>query len=571
MKSRFPLHLSFFIILLLFVFRSLIFNMTNNLPDWLDYPFVTWVINQNIYQIRHFNFLHFTDANIFYPFTNTLYFSDLFLPQSIIGLIISFITANPITIFNSVFILTYILNYIALYLFWNTIFKNTLLSFLGSLFTIFSPFLFLNQSHFQMLSYWPFFFSLLFLFNMFEKRKYQLAIFSGIFCGIQFLASIYLGIFLLFTIGIYILIKLIFDNKKLESIKVFSLVILSFLLISGVFIKGYLDTKKQYSMTRNPEEFIQYSAHVSDYIFTTPIRSFIHTLPLLKLWNGFDKNTMGGKGSFPGFTLTTLALISLISIKYFKKHININITLNQQNLFFALLIFFGLVFSWGPRINFNGHYAFIPSLYYPLWKFIPFLESIRVVARWNFLFYLGVVYFAISTIQKISQKKHVSLIIGIILSCFLLESLPLYITTHKEEYLNSKYELIANLCKNRELTLLEVPITHFDGNGGIVSGLNRVTKYELSSLYHKCNLTNGYSGYDLPKLITVRDEFYLRLRNNDPVSLLKYLNNSKINILKINAEELPDEMLISYYKIYPIFVKSAGVKEISKDLFLIQN
>jgi hypothetical protein len=290
----------------------------------------------------------------------------------------------------------------------------------------------------------------------------------------------------------------------------------------------------------------------------------------MKMWNSFDKHIIGSKASFPGFTLFTLAIFSLVSIKISKKQIDIKTSLSHQNLFFVLLLLSGAVFSWGPRINFNGNYASIPSPYYIFLKFVPLLESVRAPSRWSFLFYLGIVYFALLTIRKIQKKNNASLIIILISIIFLLEYIPLNIKTHGEEYTNSGYQSLSALCKDNKLVLLEVPITHFDGNGGIINGLNRVTKYELSSLTHGCYLKNGYSGYDLPELLAFKDEFYTVLSKNNSQLLINFLKAENINLIKINKDQLSETAFSDYSQIFPELYKSSKIKQLDSDIFLIQ-
>lgn len=544
-------------------------NYSTHLLDWYDYPFITWVIGEKIQKIINFNFIGFFNTNAFYPNTNTAYFTDLLLPQAILGVPIRLFTNNFITIFNFIFLITFCLNYISVFVFWFLFFKNQFLSFLGALFVVFSPYFFLEIGHFQMQSYWPFFFCLIFLIKTYQNNNKRDVLLTGLFCGIQFLASVYLGIFLLYTIALYSIIRFIVGKNKLEIIKLFSLIMLVFVMFTGYFIKGYLDTKNQYSMTRDQGEFIQYSAHVSDYIFTSPMRTFIHRLPIMNLWNSFNKHTMGSKASFPGFTITILALISLIRIKLRNNELVIQSTFNPNYIFFVLLLLSGIVFSWGPRINFNGYYAGIPSLYYPILKLIPFLESARAPSRWSFLLYFSIAYFALTTLNKIIQKRYSLIIVGIIIIIFSLEYIPLSFKTHDEKYMNTNYETITKLCSNNRLILLEVPITHFDGNGGIINGLNRVTKYELSSLTHRCNLVNGYSGYDLPSLLLFKDTFYKNLKSNNPKTLIDLLTQNNVNILKINSDALSESDLINYQLIYKKLLQLENIEEISTNLFLV--
>lgn len=569
MKKTLP-YFIIFLALFLFVFRSLISNISSNLLDWRDYAFVTWLINRNLEKIISGSFSGFANLNIFYPNTNTLFFSETLITQSLVALPFRFLTSSPIVIFNLVFITTFILNYFSVYYFWKEILNNNLLSFLGTLLLIFSPFFSLEIGHFQMLTYWPFFLSVIFLLKSYKTKKRSFAILSGLFAGVQFLASTYLAIFLLFTISLYALLEWFYKKSKRETIIKLSLVLVTFLALSGIFIKGYLDTKKQYSIVRDPNEFIQYSAHVSDYLFTSPINSIFHKSHLLNVWNSFDKHKLGGKAAFPGFAVTILALASIFVIRGSKKLIQISVNFGRQDLFFALLLFFGMVLSWGPRINFNGNYAHIPSLYYPFLKYIPFLQAARAPCRWSFLFYIGIIYFALLTLKRVfSKTKYTKMGVLLFLIVFFVEYIPTNLTTHEESAFSSEDILLKKYCNSQTSSLLEVPITHFDGGGGILMGLNRVVKYELSSLINDCYLINGYSGYDLPSLLTFKDDFYQTLDKKDEGLLVDFLVKHNVDILKINRESLSDPDLNNYLYIYRLLLKSNRVQLLDKDIFLV--
>ncbi|NMC98662.1 MAG: hypothetical protein GYA62_02925, partial [Bacteroidales bacterium] len=234
-------HLLGLSLIILIVFRNLITSLQSNLIDWRDYAYITWVINQNITHLRLLDFANIFNQNAFYPYTNTIFLSDTLFTQSIIGLPFSFISKNPVAIFNSVFIITIFLNSLSSYIFWKNIFHNCTIGFVGSLACVFSPIFFTQLGHFQMLSYWPFFLSLHLAFksNVFINKKVIFTL--GVLLSIQFLASVYLAVFLGVTLFIYFLVHTL-SQKKIRPILSFLIVILIFILLDSLFIKGYLNT-----------------------------------------------------------------------------------------------------------------------------------------------------------------------------------------------------------------------------------------------------------------------------------------------------------------------------------------
>jgi hypothetical protein len=524
-----------FLFLFGFVFRDLLFHINTHLYDWGDGPYAIWVIFQNIQKIKTLDFLHFFDTNAFYPNKMTLLFSDILLPQSLIAVPFSFITQNPIFVFNLVFFITFILNYCGAFLLWNQLFKNSFLAFFGSLLIVFSPFFYLQLGHFQMLSYWPFLFSLYFVFKNEEARAIKYLIFAGIFLSIQFLASVYLAIFLLATLFIYYGISFFFSQKKQQVIISFIMIILVFLTLDGIFIKGYLDMKQIYQTKRSINEYITYSAHLSDYLFSNSIQTIIHKNPIVNKWNSINKHAIGESAAFPGFLISLLFVIGLFNFRKQKKFFECILKLDQVRFFFFLVLVVGFIFSLGPRLNFNGNYVHIPLPYAFVMKFFPFFESIRALARWSFLFYFGLIFFSLSFLQKIKIEKKPILLITVFV-IFFLEYIPLSFQASQEAYLNNDYRILRDICSQKKQVLLEIPVTHLSFQGNIYSGLKYITKVELASLYHGCLLVNGYSGYDLPELQALEDRIKQSFEHNKMDDFVKNLKQNNVNIIKLNIK-----------------------------------
>ena len=522
-------YFAIFLVLLSIAFRSLISNLSANLPDWYDYPYLVWIINTNLDKFISLNFSELFNTNILYPNTNSLLLTDTLFTQTFLGLPIRVFTANPILIFNIVFLTTYILNYIASFLLWGKIFKKDSLAFLGSLLTVFSPFFHAEGGHFQLQSYWPGLLSLYFLFKVTKTGSYKYLVASGVFLAFQFLASVYLAVFLIVAIALFFLAEAIIKRRYLLSLKKLILVLASFVVLASPVIAGYLKVEKQYQVQRNYGEYVFYSAHLSDYIFSRGIKSVIHTSQFINRWNSFNHHAIGGVALFTGFFLTIFGVFGIfISRKKPKAY----------DLFFFLLIFLGILFSFGPRANFNGVYAEIPLPYHFLLKYVPLFDVIRAPSRWMFLVYLGFTFFSAKFLfQKTAKAASIVLLATLIL----LEYYPINIQTHAESYLQEKDYTLKQICSGQPKVVLEIPVTHFDAGKDILEGLNYITKTILASSYHKCYLVNGYSSYDLPSIATLTNSLYGASINRDDKEFLSLLNSSKAEILVINRALLKKE------------------------------
>ena len=386
MKHKPLLYFSLFLLLLVFVFRSLFTHLTTHLPDWYDYSLQVYIIFQNIAKIKALDFAHFFTSSSFYPHPYGMLLSDLLLPQTLLAIPITYITNNILLTFNIVFIITFILNYIGLFLFWKEVFKSDTIAFLGSLFFIFSPFAQFELSHYQMMAFWPFFFALYFIFKTEKTNRRIYLIFAGIFLALQFLASVYLAVFLITSIGIFYLFKFISSKNRKEIFVRLFLIFFIFVLLDGIFVKGYFDAKKVLNLKRDYGEFVTYSAHITDYVFTNGFHSILYKTPVLAWWNRLDHHSIGGRAVGLGFFFFITSIGGVILSR--KRN-------NIFTAFFITLIIIGFIFSLGPRFSFNGTYLSLHLPYAILLKIVPFFESIRVVARWSFLLNLGVIYFSL--------------------------------------------------------------------------------------------------------------------------------------------------------------------------------
>ncbi len=576
MSRKFLFYLSLYVLILLFVFRNIIFNISTNLLDWRDYPFYIWQMYQNVFHISNLDFINFFETNAFYPHRLTLLFLDTMLPQSLIFLPFFSLTKNLILSLNLTFIITFVLNFVSVYLFWKQIFKKELLAFFGSLFFIFSPFFHSEFPHFTILSYWPFFFGLYFFLKGEAARRIKYFITVGLFLTIQFLASVYLSVFMIFAILVFYLVLYIFNptNSSFKRTILGVLIIFSvFLATSGIFIKGYIDMKHTYNAKRDIREFIAYSAHLSDYFFTTEINSVIHQSTLLKLWNKLDKN-LYSPSAFPGFLIFTLSLLALFKISRNKQLAELKLELNKERAYYLILTIIGFIFSLGPKLNFNGYYTYINLPYNFIMKFIPMLEAIRAPIRWSFLFYFGLIYFSLSFLSKFDNKQYAKarykFIFVLIFIIFIFEYLPFNLESSRESYLTNDHQILKKICTKERKVLLELPVTHLNAAPNIREGLKYITTtVQLSSVYHGCFLINGYSGYDLPDNFVLADTLNNYIINGDVSGFISELRKRDINFVKFNSKYFSKELQKPLNSFLKGIIYEKGVEKIGQDIYKI--
>lgn len=534
----------FFFILTVYIFRSLLFNITTNLIDWFDYPLMVWIINQDIGHVKNLQIDNFFNSNIFYPFSETMLFSDLLLPSAALGLVFQIFSSNQLLVFNLIFFTTLLLNTWSSWLLWKVIFKEKLLIFFGTLITSFSPYFFMNLNHFQMINFWPFLFGSYFLFN--ERFSIKNAVLIGIMISLEFFSSVYLWVFMIFAVGIWYSMKIIHEYIKKKSVKNIiihgSIVLLTFSILSGPFVLKYIQIKQNYNVIRSPEEYILYSAHLTDYLFTSYYNSFISSTNLINHWNSYNRHLIGESGSFPGIVLLGLGIIGLTAIKKNKKSFSISIKLSFYATYFLVLLIIGFMFSLGPRLNVNGIYVGIPLPYYVILKFLPLVEPIRANARWMWLLFLGLNYFALIGLKKFAVEKRGKTTSTIIISAlFLLEIIPVNKNTAQKEYYPFVYKVIEKVCVSKPKVLLEYPMNRFIQHNNIIENLTYKTQFQLASIKHKCLLINGYSGYAPKDYDRYENQVFWAIEKRDKSLFWELMEERKVKFFKLNKNHLYED------------------------------
>jgi hypothetical protein len=101
----------------------------------------------------HYSHLrHFFDANIFHPAPLTLAYSEHLVPQALQIFPLYALTKNPILCYNILFLSTYVLSGVGMFLFARELTGNTAAAFVGGLLFAFAPYRIPQASHLQVLS-----------------------------------------------------------------------------------------------------------------------------------------------------------------------------------------------------------------------------------------------------------------------------------------------------------------------------------------------------------------------------------------------------------------------------------
>lgn len=522
--------------LVLIVFRTILINHSTHLLDAFDFPYYAWVFDHALDFITFQPNTLFATTNAFFPLTNTYFFSDLLIPQALIGGLVPYLLGFiPITITNSIVVTTLLLNTAAATWAWHKRFTRFGPLVFATIATALSPFIFTQLGHVQMVSFWP---SLLVIGLLLDTKHFSVksAVLIGLLWAVQLLASVYLAVFLLCIIGWFWLVASLVERQFRTSI-IFAVVFgMTALLLGGpIFAKYYL-VKQQYSITKPLHEFITYSAHPTDYLFI-PYNTIGSTLTAK--WQQLNHHVIGELAAYPGTAVLLLAAIGIFSATVTRKKWQLSITPNTDTLFFLGLIIIGFISSLGPRLSFNGSYVHLPLPYWLPLKVLPLLEAVRATARWSFLLYLGLTFFAARSLSKLKSATWLNaLSFGAVL-LFVIELVPFGITSQPVNAALATDHPITVFCQTPH-NLLIFPMTQQHIGASLTSNLSYKTQELLRSTIHRCNVVNGYGGFEPPAYQQLEQQLNFAIGSDIP-AFWELLKQHNVNAAMIHSEMLNAE------------------------------
>jgi len=159
----------------------------------------------------------------------------------------------------------------------------------------------------------------------------------------------------------------------------------------------------------------------------------------------------------------------------------------------------------------------------------------------------------------------------LILLIFFLEYIPLTLATEAGKLSDPNLNLLKSTCKKDAKVLLELPVTHLNAADNIAEGLTYINIVQLESIYHQCNLVNGYSGYDLPDNFILADSLDKDIKNQNTGEFLKELRKKKIDLVKFNTKYFIKELKPSINTFLEKIATESGFEKIGTDLYSLSD
>lgn len=527
--STYILPLVLFFLLSCVATFPLIFHLHEMIPGLGDQLLVSWIMNWDIHALLH-DPLHLFNANIFYPYKNTLAYSDVFITSALLSFLPLLILKQPVVAYSWTLLLSLTLLAYCTYLLTNYVTKNTYASFISGVLVSFCVFTIGKISVLQLVSIYFVPLSLLFFLLFFDTRYTRYFI---LFC-ITFLLQIYNSFLPGYFIVFSVVILLLFHRQRKQIVKqIFSLRYLCIIFITGLLmlpiIIPYYLVSKEFEYVRDIRDTIAFANRV-EFSFYPPDTSILHN-DIISLFYEHNTNPLIYFG-YVGLLFYLLLIFSVVYLLYSRD----SKKLRSASSFITIAVF-GLVLSLGPALQWGQHIIkkpfIIPLPYVLFYYLLPGFKGMRNSGRWEMLFVfaacvgIGIVLSRFFTHKKLWFKAVFTILV--VLGTMLELNIPLaFNTIEKTASFPKVYSYLATLPSSK--SIIELPLYSWY----MVPYSMQEFKREYYSTIHFLPMVNGYSGFSPPEW-EKRSDLYMQ--NFPDEKTVEYLKTIGIDYLVLHKKE----------------------------------
>lgn len=516
----------------------LILKLATFYPDLGDYSLVGWMLWYNFYALktgRIFSQTDYFNSTQFYPFPNSLAFSEHMFIPSLLFTPFYALTNNLALSVNIFVFLSFLLSFIAAYFFIKYFLKDELASIIGATVYAFNPITLVqfHGHHLHLLS--RFFLPLVFLcgFIFFKKPNLKSAFLFSLVFTINALTSIHFFAYSIIGLFIFALPFVIINFKNILK---YTWVILIFIPLLLHFNYPYYKFSSMENIQRQIGDNVYFSARLLDWVSTVPNNflygPLVQKLNLLRTPKDSEGNINITEHSiFLNIIPPLLFIIGIVYLFKLRKKIPDKNYVIAYAAFFALTILSAL-FTFGPYyLGVNNNSSDIKLPYKLLYDYVPIFKGLRVPTRIQFLFYVPFSLFVgFGAYYIFKYLKGLRLILfTFILFLIILENFIVYPFDETSKVLPqiSQNAGLKNILKGKKT--IHLPISTFHQF--------YETKYLAWSTQTEEFIYNGYSGYTPPDWGSNNEEF----NKLEPEALkkMKALGLELVVIHKSDFERVP--------------------------------
>lgn len=402
------------------------------------------------------------DANIFYPATETLAYSDATLLEGVIAAPFLWLHVSPVLVYNVLLLAGFAGSAVAMFALARDVTGATGPALVAAAVFTLAPYRIEHVMHLEL--QWAMFVPLTFwaLHRAIDDRSWRFGALAGFCFWLQILSCVYYGVFLAMLLVVFIPVLLAVSGRRsLAALPGLALGAGVSLVLTLPYLWPYLQAARALG-GRDLHEIARYSAEPGNYLAASPLNL---------LW-GWTSDRWGGRELrlFPGVIAVVLALFSVSNRS------------RKWTVLYAVLAAVAIELSFGT----NG------AGYRWLADHVEALRGFRSASRFAMLAMCGLAMLAGLGVQGIMQR-------GLVPSRWQLAVVPAVLSLMAVEYANRPLPLTAE-----EMGIATIYKVIRSADPGVVMELPVATPdqlpgwdvtYAFWSISHWHPLVNGYSGY----------------------------------------------------------------------------
>ena len=403
---RDALGLVVFFVLTLVMTNPLVLHIANAVEDKQDGLLNVWIVAWVGHALVT-DPLNLFNANIFYPYPNTLAYSETLLPQGLFALPFNLAFDNTVLGYNLVLLASFFLAAYAMYLFVFDLTRNRSAGVIAGIIFAFNPYNLGNLAQVQLLSFGWMPLVLMYLRRLLNSKfkflnsklritnyELRICILFSLFFSLQSLSSFYYAFLAGFAVAIYILWDFIIHRPRLSALV---RVLISGCIIAIIvvpFFIPYLQVQQQMGFERKVTESEPFSASLGLYAQVSPQNVLYGNLlaprPQIMI-GGYPLDNL-----FPGIIAVVLAIIGVVASK------------ERERWFYCFLFAFAFLLSLGPRLYLAPNNATDLTLPYRwLYDVFPLMKALRAPVRFDAVVMFGLAILAAFGLVAIQNSKFV--------------------------------------------------------------------------------------------------------------------------------------------------------------------
>jgi hypothetical protein len=491
---------------------------THRLPsDLVDTLLNTWILGWDADRMLH-GFRGLWDAPIYFPYHNTLAFSENLLGLAVFVAPITWVTGNPVLAYTVGFTASFVLAGVGMYALLATLSGSAICACVGAVYYAFCPFRFLQISHVQVVDTGWLPLALLALHRYFaDDDRRWLAAFAAA-TAIQVLCNAYVAYFMLLPFGAVAIDGLRRDRARVRHVVELAAATVVVAIALWPVAAHYVRVRADYGQVRRRDEMRLGSADVQSYVSGNP------NIGIWR-WLRAGVHTEEERDLFPGFVVLVLAAASARWLTRAANHAR------RWVLVYGAVTLAAVVLSFGPELYAWGRLVTTHMPYDWLLRVVPGMDGMRVTARFALVVSLGLSVLAGFGASAIAARLRATWRVTlatmvVMLMCAESWVVPMTVYSYSGRGRPEDRAVADWLVTRPAGAVLHLPVMTYN-----FQELN----YQYATLFHQHPIVNGMTGYASPLQMLFREPWSPLYDAERPAAVVRMLRALGVRYVVVHA------------------------------------